>query len=102
MKSCDMKNYSPEELANIIGPIAKAHNITAVSLFGSRARGEQSETSDYDFLIDTNTDFNYHDYCSFIEALESALGTSIDIVNRSTLNEDRFSRAVRREELRVW
>ena len=102
MNSGGKKDYRPEELGSIVGPIAKTHNITAVSIFGSRARGDHSSSSDYDFLIDTNTDFDYHDYCSFIEAMESILGASIDIVNRSTLKEDRFSIAVRKEEIRVW
>ena len=95
-------NYSPEELGAIVGPIADACNITSVSLFGSRATGRYTRRSDYDFLIETNEDFTFADYCDFIEALESALSTSVDVVSRSTLNDDRFSRSVRRDEIRVW
>ena len=96
------KNYTPEELSAIVGPIAEAHNITSVSLFGSRATGRYNRKSDYDFLIETNENFTFADYCDFIEALESILGTSVDVVNRSTLNGDRFSRTVVEEEIHLW
>lgn len=102
MKSLRRKNYSPEELAQIIGPLADAHNITSVSLFGSRATGRYGRTSDYDFLIEINEDFTFHDYCGFSDALEKILGTSVDIVYRSTLDDDIFSRRVNREAVRVW
>ena len=96
------KNYTLEELGTIVGPIARAHNVTSVSLFGSRATGKHNSKSDYDFLIETNEEFTFGDYCDFIEELEAILDTSVDVVNRSTLNDDRFSRSVKREEIRVW
>lgn len=102
MESSRMKDYKPEELAEIIAPLAGIHNITSVFLFGSRATGEYSDKSDYDFLIDTNVDFTYHDYCRFADGLEEAPGTSVDIVFMSTLNDDIFSRRVLREAVRIF
>lgn len=76
--------------------------MTSIALFGSRATGKATSKSDYDFLIDINEDFTYRDYCKFADELEEALGTEIDIIYRSTLNDDLFSRRVIREAIHVW
>ncbi len=102
MKTRVGKNYTPEELTAIVGPLADAYNVTSVSVFGSRATGDYTSTSDYDFLIDINNDFTFHDYCRFSDGLEEALGVPVDIVYRSTLDGDAFSRRVTKEAIRVW
>lgn len=96
------KTYSPQELANIVGPIAARHNVTSIALFGSRATGKATSKSDYDFLIDVNESYSFHDYCKLADELEEALGTSVDIVERSVLSDDLFSRRVLREAVHVW
>lgn len=95
------KNYTPKELGEIVGPVADACNITSVSLFGSRATGEYTGSSDYDFLVETNDKFGFHDYCRFVETLEDTLGRPIDVVYESCLKDDSFGRRVRREAIRV-
>ena len=44
-----MKNI--ESLSANIAPIAKKYGVEKIKLFGSRAKGEEKESSDYDFLI---------------------------------------------------
>ena len=44
--------YTIEQLKEIITPIALKYRLPAVYVFGSYARGEATETSDLDFLID--------------------------------------------------
>lgn len=46
--------YSIQEITEIITPIAKKHQLKAVYLFGSYARGTATESSDIDLLIDTS------------------------------------------------
>ena len=62
------------------------YGIVSLSLFGSTARGEQKEGSDIDLFVDTETPnpFLLMDAKDF---LESATGSSIDIVrNHQNLN----------------
>ena len=92
------KRYSIEELVRIVAPLAEVHNITSVSLFGSRATGMDTAECDYDFLIETNRDFRFFDYFRFVDGLEAILGP-VDIVFRNTLDDDGFSRAMRRDEI---
>ena len=44
--------YTIENIRQIAVPIAQAYNIKSLHLFGSYARGEATETSDVDLLID--------------------------------------------------
>ncbi|MBR4685336.1 MAG: nucleotidyltransferase domain-containing protein [Candidatus Methanomethylophilaceae archaeon] len=94
--------YTADEMASIVAPIAERHNVTAVYLFGSRATGRNGPDSDYDFILDTTDDFSFSDYCGFTDELSEALGRPVDIVDRSCLSDDGFSRRARREEVHVW
>ena len=44
-------NYTAEELKEIIRPVAEKYDIIRISLFGSRACGDSTSESDYDFCI---------------------------------------------------
>ena len=45
--------YTLKEIKKRIMPIVEKYNIPAIYLFGSYARGEATEESDLDFLVDT-------------------------------------------------
>ena len=45
--------YTIEEIKNRVLPVIQKYNIPAMYLFGSYARGEATEESDLDFLVDT-------------------------------------------------
>ena len=74
--------YSIHEIQNIIRPIMQKYRIPAMYLFGSYARGEATEESDLDFLVDTSgTELTTllrlgQLYCD----LEEAFGKSIDLL----------------------
>ena len=44
--------YSIEQLKEKITPVALKYNLSAVYVFGSYARGDATETSDVDILVD--------------------------------------------------
>ncbi len=96
------KGFAPEELPGIVGPLAESCKITSVHLFGSRAAGEFTEDSDYDFLIGTEDGFKYMDWYRFVSGLEKALGKPVDVVMLSCLSDDGFSRRAGREAIRVY
>lgn len=45
--------YTIEEIKNRVFPVIRKYDIPAMYLFGSYARGEATEESDLDFLVDT-------------------------------------------------
>ncbi|MCL2655216.1 MAG: nucleotidyltransferase domain-containing protein [Coriobacteriia bacterium] len=75
--------YSLTEIKRKVAPIAKKHRLAAVYLFGSYARGEATETSDVDLLIDSSTSpHSGLSYFSIHADLERSFGEdSVDIVD---------------------
>jgi predicted nucleotidyltransferase len=81
--------YTIEELKELIAPVALKYNLPAVYLFGSYARGDATENSDVDILVDrTGTALTglfamgglYND-------LAEAVGKTIDLVTTSALEQ---------------
>lgn len=99
--SCDDRALVMKQLASIIAPIAAKYNITKVYLFGSRARDDYTDDSDYDFIIEVNSDYCWDDYMDFIEDASKALNRDVDVVTRRSLTDDNFSKDVLREMVYV-
>lgn len=71
--------------------IAKKWNIKQAFLFGSYARGEATETSDVDLIIDVPEGTTYIDLGEISNELSTLLGVSIDITTLdSVLDSPRF------------
>ena len=92
----EVKEYTFEELYQIVGAVAARHGMIRVYLFGSRARGDNTEGSDYDFCILTPDDYGLFEVGGFYADLRDALGTDIDVVCEESLRND-FSREVLRD-----
>ena len=82
--------YTIEQLKERIAPVALKYGLPAVYLFGSYAKGEATEASDVDILVDkTGTEIKglfavgglYND-------LSEALGKQIDLVTTSALEQE--------------
>ena len=81
--------YTQDQIRQIVAPLAEKYHLKAVFLFGSYARGDATESSDVDLLVDT-TGTSLKSllslgalYCD----LEAALGKPIDLVTVSTLEQ---------------
>ena len=81
--------YTIEQLKEKIAPVALKYQLPAVFVFGSYARGDATEDSDVDFLVDrTGTQLRglfamgglYND-------LEEAVGKTIDLVTTCALED---------------
>ena len=59
-----------------------------ITLFGSVARGDDVEGSDYDFCVSLGRIDDLVKICGFIIDLESALGRHVDVISERTLDED--------------
>lgn len=92
----EVREYTFEELCQIVGAIAAEYGILKVYLFGSRARGDNRPDSDYDFCIVAPEGMGLFKMGGFYGKLEEALGTEIDIVCEGSLRED-FSRSISKD-----
>jgi predicted nucleotidyltransferase len=80
--------YTVEQLKKKITPIAVKYNLPAVYLFGSYARGEATEYSDVDILIDrTGSTLRGLGFGGLYSELCDAFGKSIDMVTTDTLEQ---------------
>ena len=66
------------ELKDICIEIAKKYNIDTIGLFGSRARGDFQEQSDYDIFIIGNNDLNTELRLEY--DLEKKLDSEVDVI----------------------
>ena len=87
--------YSIEEITEKIRPIAEKHKLTEVYLFGSYARGDATEKSDVDLLIDGN-DLGGFKFFGMWDEFEEALGKDVDIVTFFTIEEIREQNSTNR------
>ena len=71
---------------NIIKSITQKVKPTLVGVFGSYARGEQSEKSDLDILIDFETKVDLLELIGLEQELSEMLGVRVDLVTRRSLN----------------
>lgn len=73
--------YTLEEIAQRVRPVAEKFRLRAVYVFGSYARGEATEDSDVDLLVDaTNSGLVGWEYGDLYNDLEEAIGKEIDMV----------------------
>lgn len=88
-----MSDYSIPEIKNIVMPIAKKHGVKRISLFGSRARGDNNYDSDYDFLITKGKVKSLWLYMGLVDDLEEAFKTHVDVVMDTSPDKDFIAEA---------
>ena len=59
--------------------IAKQYGASNIKVFGSVARGDDTEESDIDFLVDLEPDRSLLEHASLIVALEDLLHKKVDV-----------------------
>lgn len=65
--------------------LARAHRGTTVRVFGSVARGDASESSDIDFLVDFEPGSSLFDMLHLSDDLRDLLGVDVDVVSSGGL-----------------
>jgi len=92
MSSKSHKRLSIEELRSIVKPIADEYGVGKVYLFGSVARGEEDEGSDYDFCIERGKIDCILILSEFFKELHDAVGYEIDLVTTKSVNSEFLNR----------
>ncbi len=70
-----------------INELVREHHGHAVSVFGSVARGDDTPSSDIDFLVEFDEGSSLFDLMNLQEALEALLGVPVDVVSMGGLRE---------------
>ncbi len=97
-----MKIYSIEEIKNIVARVASNYQIVSVYLFGSYARGEATENSDLDFIVEWKEGTRRTLIYAFAEDLQIAFGKEVDVFEIHELNPGtEFESSVLRDRMKV-
>lgn len=74
-----------EQNREAIADLARAHKATSIAVFGSAARGDDTNDSDIDFLVDFESGSSLFDLLHLQDALESLLGCDVDVISAGGL-----------------
>jgi hypothetical protein len=80
--------YTIDELREIVGPIAKAHGVESVSIFGSYAKGTETADSDIDLKIEKGKLRSLFQLSGFRLAVEDALHLAVDLVTSESADSE--------------
>ena len=82
--------------AKDIRRIARAHGVVRLRVFGSRASGTVTRSSDLDLLVDLRPERDLLDLVAFKLDLEDLLGCEVDVVTEGGLSPYLRTRILRR------
>ena len=74
---------------------AQRHNAVSIALVGSTARGDDTETSDCDFLADFTPGTTYFDLSNLAAELQELLGCDVDIIPSEGLKPRKHHRILK-------
>jgi len=101
MFSKTRKRLSIEELRSLVAPVAEKYGVEKVYLFGSVARGDCNEDSDYDFCIEKGRVRDLFTFSGFYSDMEEAIGTEIDIIT-TKINNTEFLNKIKTEWVLIY
>lgn len=91
---------SIRDIKEVIMPIAIEYGVESLSVFGSYARGEETEESDVDLLLEKGK-IKGVQFFDFKEDVEKALQKKVDIVTTQGASE-RFLSRIKEEEVLIY
>ena len=95
------REYTTDELTRVISPIAMNYGVDKVFMFGSCAKGKQSEHSDLDLRIEKGEIVDYFMLSAFNIDLEEALNETVDVITTGSLDSS-FLDKIRNEEVLIY
>lgn len=72
-------------LQRLKGEIVARFSVSRIGIFGSVARGEQTEASDIDILVEFSRPIGFFTFLELEEFLSRNLGASVDLVTPDAL-----------------
>ncbi|MBI5428229.1 MAG: nucleotidyltransferase family protein [Nitrospinae bacterium] len=78
-------------------PVLRNHRIKRAGLFGSCARGEITDKSDVDVLVEIEDEISLFDFIDIKLELEEALGRKVDLVEYGAIKPTLRERILKEE-----
>jgi predicted nucleotidyltransferase len=78
-------NENIENIKEKILPVLKKHGIKKAAICGSFAKGEESEDSDIDILVEIADDLSLFDFVGIKLEIEKIVGREVDLIEYDTI-----------------
>lgn len=94
-----------QQLREIVSPVCEQFGVQELSLFGSHARGEAHERSDYDFIVvfDRAKSGRRSDrFFGLLFFLEDNLSEQIDLLEQDAIRNPYLKEAIERDKLLIY
>jgi len=95
------KRLSIDELRSVVRPVAEKYGVSKIYIFGSVARGDFNEESDYDFCIEKGKIDCILVLSEFFKDLHDAVGHEIDMVTTRSVKPE-FLNNIMKDALTVY
>ncbi|MCL2148669.1 MAG: nucleotidyltransferase domain-containing protein [Methanomassiliicoccaceae archaeon] len=90
-------------IRDIVGPIASKYGIEKMYLFGSRARGDNDQYSDFDFFIHRGDIRDLFQISRLIRDLQISLDGDVDVMTAGALKEgDVFLEEIKKDGVLLY
>ena len=93
--------YTVDQIRSLTAPIAEAYGVKRLSLFGSYARGEATDASDVDLLVDRGEIRSGFIMGGLYVDLRDALNKELDMVSTRGASPEFLSR-IRKDEIKLY
>lgn len=95
-----MQTYTLDEIREIVSELAAQYGAKRVYLFGSFARGDMTDSSDFDLRIDKGSIKGFQ-LAELLLDLEDSLGRPVDLVPTTSLDQ-RFLDSIHDDEVLLY
>ena len=90
-----------DEIKTAVTKVGKKYGIKNAYLFGSYARGEATDGSDVDIIIDRGDVHTYKAYFHLGEDIEAELGTKVDLLSTDGI-KPRFFELIKNDRILLY
>ncbi len=83
--------------------LKERYRVKSIAIFGSYARGEQTEKSDIDIMVefDENNYPSFSEYLELIEYLEKILGLKVDLITKNSIHNPYVKKSIEEDLIYV-
>lgn len=90
-----------DEIKKVVVKVGKKYGVKNAYLFGSYAKGQATEDSDVDILLNSGSINTYDDYYNYHSNLEKDLGTKVDLLTMDGINP-RFFELIKNDRIDLY
>ena len=89
------------EIKSAVTKVSKKYGVKSAYLFGSYARGDATESSDVDILLNAGSITTFDDFYDCHKSLEDELGTKVDLLTMDGINP-RFYELIKPDRISLY